>query len=90
MGLQIGKVNSVQIKVLLLLMALTLTDAEILSVAQSFSSNPDKVIVMRVEELGPVVRLNLSPIPWEGGTDIVLRVRVLDKRSPVRVSVATY
>jgi hypothetical protein len=58
--------------------ALILTDAEILSVAQSFSNNPDKVIVIRVEELGPVVRLNLSPILWEGGTDIVLRVRVLD------------
>ena len=38
----------------------------------------DKIIFLRVEELGPLFNLNLSPILFEGATEVKLRVRVLD------------
>jgi hypothetical protein len=58
--------------------ALVLTDGEISQAARSLSGTIQKVVVLRIEELGPIIRLYLSPILWEGGTEIVLRVRILD------------
>jgi hypothetical protein len=58
--------------------ALMLTDGELLQTARSHSNKIQKLVVIRVEELGPFIRVYLSPIFWEGGTDISLRIRLLD------------
>jgi len=57
--------------------AVGLSDAEALQLAASLNSHYDKIIFVRVEELGPLVVIYLAPILWEGGTEVVLRVRVL-------------
>ena len=58
--------------------AVGLSDAEALKFVASTGGRYDKVILVRVEELGPLVIIYLSPILWEGGTEVVLRVRVLN------------
>jgi hypothetical protein len=60
------------------LAALMLTDGEMLQAAQSLPNAIQKVIVLRIEELGPFIRVYLSPILWEGGTDITLQIRLLE------------
>jgi len=58
--------------------AIRLSDKEALEFAVSTGNNYDKVIFVRLEELGPFVKINLSPVLWEGGTEVMLRVRVLN------------
>ena len=58
--------------------AVGLSDAEALKFAVSTGRQFGKVILVRVEELGPLVIIHPSPILWEGGTEVVLRVRVLN------------
>jgi hypothetical protein len=58
--------------------AVGLSDAEALKFAISTGGQYGKVILVRVEELGPLVIIHPSPILWEGGTEVVLRVRVLN------------
>jgi len=58
--------------------AIELSDSEALILAVSSSSRYKRVILVRVEELGPLVIIHPSPILWEGGTEVVLRVRVLN------------
>jgi hypothetical protein len=58
--------------------AVGLSDAEALKFVISAGGQYDKIILVRVEELGPLVMIYLSPILWEGGTEVVLRVRVLN------------
>jgi hypothetical protein len=58
--------------------AVGLSDAEALRFAMSTGGPYEKVILVRVEELGPLVIIYPSPILWEGGTEVVLRVRVLN------------
>jgi hypothetical protein len=58
--------------------AVGLSDAEILKFAMSTGNQYGKVILVRVEELGPLVIIHPSPILWEGGTEVVLRLRVLN------------
>lgn len=61
--------------------AIGLSDVEVLDFASSGDKRYDKVILLRVEELGPLLVFYLSPILWEGGTEAVLRVRILNVES---------
>ena len=63
--------------------AVGLSDAEALKFAISTGGHYGKVIFVRVEELGPLVIIHPSPILWEGGTEVVLRIRVLNVHSLV-------
>jgi hypothetical protein len=58
--------------------AVGLSDAEALRFAASTGVQYEKVILVRVEELGPLLIIYPSPALWEGGTEVVLRVRVLN------------
>ncbi|HEY1287741.1 MAG TPA: hypothetical protein VGF58_05395 [Burkholderiales bacterium] len=52
-------------------------DEALLEQASAAAARADKVLVIVVRELGPVLRIG---IPWivEGGTEVVLEVRLLD------------
>ena len=63
--------------------AVGLSDDEALKFAVSTGAQYGKVILVRVEELGPLVIIYPSPILWEGGTEVVLRVRVLNAHTSV-------
>lgn len=58
--------------------AIHLSDAEVLKWARSANRAYTKIVVLRVEELGPLIVIHPSPVLWEGGTEVVLRARVLD------------
>lgn len=58
--------------------AVELSDIEALNFSKEEKTKYDKIIFLRVEELGPLFNLNLSPILFEGATEVKLRVRVLD------------
>jgi len=58
--------------------AVTLSDVDALKFANALPEKYSRIIMLRVEELGPLLIFYLSPILWEGGTDVVLRVRELD------------
>ena len=58
--------------------AVGLSDPEALKFAISTGRQYGKVILVRVEELGPLVIIHPSPLLWEGGTEVVLRIRVLN------------
>jgi hypothetical protein len=58
--------------------AVTLSDVDVLKFANTLPEKFSRVIILRVEELGPLLIFYLSPVLWEGGTEAVLRVRVLD------------
>lgn len=58
--------------------AASLSDVEALKFAAAAGSHYDKVVIVRVEELGPLIIIYLSPILWEGGTEVMLRVRALN------------
>jgi hypothetical protein len=60
---------------------IALSDGEALKLAATSDNRYDKVILVRVEELGPLVIIYPSPVLWEGGTEVVLRVRVLNART---------
>jgi hypothetical protein len=57
------------------------TDQELLSAASTASAKPDRVLVVTVRELCPVVKVFSSTALVEGGTEVVLEVRALDVRS---------
>jgi hypothetical protein len=56
-------------------------DLQLLSFARASAPAPDRVIVVTVRELGPVVKLLGSAALVEGGTEVVLDVRAVDARS---------
>ncbi|MCA9226906.1 MAG: hypothetical protein KDA47_14890, partial [Planctomycetales bacterium] len=58
-----------------------LSDSEALRYAASTGRWYDKIIFLRVEELGPQLVIYPSPVLWSGGTEVVFRVRMLDSRS---------
>ena len=58
--------------------AVTSTDQELLSVASAANPRPSRLLVVTVRELGPVVRVFSSAALVEGGTEVVLELRVLD------------
>jgi hypothetical protein len=59
----------------------TLSDAEVLKNIAALPKRYDKIILLRVEELGPVVTLSLSPVPIAGATEVVFRTKILDANS---------
>jgi hypothetical protein len=58
--------------------AVAMSDSEILKSGMVISGQFQKVIVVRLEELGPILQFYLSPILWSGATNVSLRIRVLD------------
>lgn len=56
------------------------SDPELLKLANSTAPAPDIVVFIKVKELGPVLRIGL-PILIEGGTEVVLEVKVLNVRT---------
>src|SRR5262245_13275563 len=55
------------------------SDAELLRLAGG-APPPDRVVAIVVRELGPVLKIGL-PVLVEGGTEVVLEVRILDVRN---------
>ena len=71
--------------------AVGLSDTEALKFAASTGVQYEKVILVRVEELGPLLIIYPSPVLWEGGTEVVLRVRVLNANtSALEADIATH
>lgn len=56
--------------------ALGLSDDDMLQAALRQSA--DRVIQIRVEELGPLLIVHPSPILWEGGSETQLRIRIIE------------
>jgi hypothetical protein len=61
--------------------AIVASDHELLSLASAASPTPDRLLVVAVRELGPIIRLFGSPALVEGGTDVVLELKVFDVRT---------
>ncbi len=61
--------------------AQVLSRQELRSLASVANSSPDRLIVVVVRELGPVVKLLASPAILEGGTEVILEVTAVDLRS---------
>ncbi len=59
----------------------TLSDIETIKLASVLPDRYNKIILLRIEELGPLLMIYLSPILWEGGSEAVVRVRILDVNS---------
>jgi hypothetical protein len=53
------------------------SDEALLKLAAAASPRPDKVLVIVVRELGPILRIGIPSIV-EGGTEVVLELRLLD------------
>ncbi len=58
------------------------SDADLLGMAKPLAPQADKVILIVVKELGPRLRIGL-PTLVEGGTEVVVEVRVVDARRHV-------
>lgn len=56
-----------------------LSDAALLEAAKALAPQADKVVLITVRELGPKLRIGL-PTLVEGGTEVVVAVRVVDAR----------
>lgn len=61
--------------------SIDLSDIEALNLNKEYGNKYSKIIFIRVEELGPTINLYLSPILFEGATEVKLRVRILDTNS---------
>jgi hypothetical protein len=61
--------------------SLQLSDTEALKFAASLQGSFQKIIFVRIEELGPLIIIYPSPILWEGGTEVALRIRVLNAQT---------
>jgi len=57
--------------------ALALADGEAIAEARAAVPPLDKVVLVRVEELGPLVNLHLGLVLVDGATEVRLRVRIL-------------
>lgn len=66
-----------------------LSDTQALEAARAQPSPIGEVLIIRVEELGPFIKIYLSPILWEGGTEIILRIRMLKVSTGVMESDVT-
>lgn len=58
--------------------AIGVSDADVLKWARTANRAYTKIVVLRVEELGPLFIVHPSPVLWEGGTEVLLRARMLD------------
>jgi hypothetical protein len=66
------------------------SDEALLKQAAAASPRPDKVLVIVVRELGPILRIGIPSIV-EGGTEVVLELRLLDvPTSSARANVRTH
>lgn len=59
-----------------------LSDAALLDKAKALTPHADKAVLIVVRELGPLLRIGL-PTLVEGGTEVVVAVRVVDARRQV-------
>lgn len=59
-----------------------LSDAALLDQAKALTPHADKAVLIVVRELGPLLRIGL-PTLVEGGTEVVVAVRVVDARRQV-------
>jgi hypothetical protein len=57
---------------------ISMSDSQILKSDIVVSGKFQKIVVLRLEELGPTLMFYLSPILWQGSTKVSLRIRVLD------------
>jgi hypothetical protein len=62
------------------------TDQELLSLASAARPSPDRVIVVTVRELGPVVKLLSSAALVEGGTEVILGLHAVNARTGVSLA----
>jgi|GEM_PF-564528 len=60
-----------------------LSDAALLDMAKALAPHADKVVLIVVRELGPKLRIGL-PTLVEGGTEVVVDVRVVDAQRQAR------
>ena len=58
--------------------ASTLTDEDVLRLATTYHPTPSRSVLIKVRELGPIIKLLGSPALVEGGTEVVLEIRVLN------------
>ena len=66
------------------------SDEALLKLAAAASSRPDKALVIVVRELGPIIRIGI-PSVVEGGTEVVLELRLLDvPAASVQANVRTH
>jgi hypothetical protein len=66
------------------------SDEALLRLAAAASPRPDRVLVIVVRELGPILRIGIPSIV-EGGTEVVLELRLLDvPTSSVQANVRTH
>lgn len=61
--------------------AIEISDAESLKFAVDSKNAFSRIVLIRVEELGPYIIIHPSPVLWEGGTEVALRVRVLETKT---------
>lgn len=61
--------------------SIDLSDIQAFNLNKEYGNKYSKIIFLRVEELGPTINLYLSPILFEGSTEVKLRVRILDTNS---------
>jgi len=58
----------------------TFSDLHLIKLAESEVPAPDRVVFIKVKELGPVLRIGL-PVLVEGGTEVVLELKALNVRT---------
>ncbi len=61
--------------------AITLSDIEAINFSKTLETNYDNIIFIRLEELGPLLNLNLSLVLFDGATEVKLRVRSVDTKT---------
>jgi hypothetical protein len=61
--------------------ALELSDTQIMQSRDVKEAQFNKVVLLRLEELGPTLSFYLSPILWKGSTDVSFNLSVLDVSS---------
>jgi hypothetical protein len=59
---------------------------ELLALAAATNPRPDRVLVVTVRELGPIVKLLGSAALVEGGTEVVLGLTAIDARSGASIA----
>lgn len=57
------------------------TEAQVREIANGTSSAPDRIVVLTVHELGPVIQINGPIAALGGGTEVVLEAQVYDGKS---------
>jgi hypothetical protein len=61
------------------------SDTELLGLAAASSLVPERIVFVLVRELGPRLEIGI-PVIVQGGTEVLIEVRVLDARSTTRLA----